>query len=115
MLGLEDLAHAPLADRVDDVVVAEVEFLLTQAELLGLPAVQSIQLDELVGKMLVACLTGLDAGQEFKRLTQFVLRKQTASQGRLLEDAFGVAGHESRRSKHSICERPHSPRRVPQK
>ncbi len=64
MLGLEDLAHAALADRVDDVVVAEVEFLLAQAELLGLPAIQMIQLDELAGKLFVGCVAGLGAGQE---------------------------------------------------
>ena len=41
MLGLEHLAHAALADRIDHLVRAEVELRAARFQLLGLPAIES--------------------------------------------------------------------------
>ena len=49
---LEDLPHAPLADRIDDPVGAQVELGAAVEQLLGLPGVQQPHLDQPVGKLL---------------------------------------------------------------
>ena len=51
VLGLEHLAHAALADRVDDLVGAEIEFRAADLQLLGLPAIEAAQLDQLGGQL----------------------------------------------------------------
>ena len=53
VLGLEHLAHAALADRVDDLVGSEVELRAADLELLGLPAIEPAQLDQLGGQLCV--------------------------------------------------------------
>ena len=54
MLGLEDLAHAALADRVDDLIGAEIELRAADLELFGLPAIEPAHLDQLGGQCIVA-------------------------------------------------------------
>jgi hypothetical protein len=47
MLGLEDLAHATLANRVGDLVRPEIELRATDFELLSLPAIDAAEVDKL--------------------------------------------------------------------
>ncbi|MGC4003639.1 MAG: hypothetical protein QM811_11120 [Pirellulales bacterium] len=50
VLGQKDLAHAPLAQRVDDHVRPEMELAVTGQQLIGLKAREVFALDQRVGE-----------------------------------------------------------------
>ena len=99
MLGLEDLPHSPLPDRVDDPVGAQGELGAAVEQLFRLPNVEHSPLDDLVGQLPVGGRqigVGLiPFGPTHARpgLVELRLRQQPAGQGALFEGgSFQVAG-----------------------
>ena len=54
VLRLEDLAHAALAERIDDPILIQIELRAAVEQLLGLPGVQHVHFHQPLGELLVA-------------------------------------------------------------
>ena len=98
MLGLEDLPHSPLTDRVDDPVGAQVELGAAVEQLFHLPGVQQSPLDDLIGELPVGRrqvgigLVPFRPTHARPGLVELRLRQQPAGQRALFERrSFQVA------------------------
>ena len=95
VLGLEHVAHAALADRVDDAIGAERELGAAFLQLLDLPAIEIAELDQPLAELFVEHFgdglrtVGRGVHESGKSIVQLLPGQQAACERRVLEHGFG--------------------------